>query len=129
MTYWFKAFKEIYVQSLADYKDNQGEILVAKHHKIYTLDRICSEKFSKQTKSNKVTATIISHGGGGSLSFRTVPLYLLKFPFSIKIMRHIKQKWNKTIKPQKYCPTTGEKTANRNCPRGSLSVGAASWRL
>ena len=48
---------------------------------------------SKQTKnSNKVTATIISHGGGGSLSFRTVPLYLLKFPFSIKIMRHIKQK-------------------------------------
>lgn len=112
MTYWFKACKGIYVQSLADYKNNQGEILVAKHHKIYTFDRICSEKFSKQTKnSNKVTATIISHGGGGSLSFRTVPLYLLKFPFSIKIMRHIKQKWNKTIKPQKYCPTTEEKNS------------------
>ena len=50
MTYWFKAFKGIYIQSLADYKDNQGERLVAKHHKIYTLDRIGSEKFSKQTK-------------------------------------------------------------------------------
>lgn len=50
MTYWFKAFKGIYIQSLADDKDNQGERLVAKHHKIYTLDRICSEKSSKQTK-------------------------------------------------------------------------------
>lgn len=53
MTYWFKAFKGIYIQSLADYKDNQGERLVAKHHKIYTLDRICSEKFSKQTKKQQ----------------------------------------------------------------------------
>lgn len=84
---------------------------------------------NKQKNSNKVTAIIIGHGGGGSLSFRTVPLHLLKFPFSVKIMRHTKQKWNKTIKPQKYCPTTGEKTANRNCPWGSLSVGTASRRL
>lgn len=55
MSYWFKAFKGVYVQSLADYKGNKGEISVAKHkhHNIYRLDRICPVKFNKQKVATK----------------------------------------------------------------------------
>lgn len=53
MSYWFKAFKGVYVQSLADYKGNKREISVAKHHNIHRLDRICPVKFNKQKVATK----------------------------------------------------------------------------
>lgn len=51
-TYCFKALKEIYVQSLLDYKVNQGETSAAKY-KEYKLHRISPDKSLNKMSSEK----------------------------------------------------------------------------
>lgn len=57
----WKTCKKICVQTLADYKDNQGKNKVAKHNRAYRLHGICPEKSLKSTKKNNKTKKNLSN--------------------------------------------------------------------
>lgn len=92
-TYWFKAFKEIPHQSLANHLHNRTETSVISDCRGYRLQRFNPEKLlkkqitpnnkkgkTKQSSKGKKLATTKNMGGEGAMTYKITTLYYIKCP-------------------------------------------------